>query len=166
MLPKDLPPWQDVYAHFRRWTQRNLFETMHDRLRAMWRLRQGRQPASTAAVLDSQFVKTSAQGGPKGYDAGKKVKGRKRHLVVEVLGILLAVLVLPAEVQDRDGAQPVVHRGDAQVPHAPKDVRGWQKQRSVRRAAANAVQARGGGRSQAGPRGNARLAGSGRFSVL
>lgn len=120
MLPKDLPPWQDVYAHFRRWTERNLFETMHDRLRAMWRLRQGREPAPTAAVLDSQSVKTSAQGGPKGYDAGKKVKGRKRHLVVDVLGILLAVLVLPADVQDRDGAQPVVHRAKDKYPTLQK----------------------------------------------
>ena len=96
MLPKDLPPWQDVYAHFRRWTAKNLFETMHDRLRAMWRRREGRDAAPTAAVIDSQSVKTSAQGGPKGFDAGKKVKGRKRHLVVDVLGLLLAVLVHPA----------------------------------------------------------------------
>lgn len=107
-LPKGLPPWQDVYAHFRRWTGLNLFERMHDRLRAMWRIRQGRDPAPTAAIIDFQSVKTSAQGVPKGDDAGKKVKGSKRHLVVDVLGILLAVLVHPADVQDRDGAQPVV----------------------------------------------------------
>lgn len=120
MLPKDFPPWQDVYAHFRRWTELNLFEAMHDRLREMWRRRQGRQPAPTAAILDSQSVKTSAQGGPKGYDAGKKVKGRKRHLVVDVLGILLAVLVLPADVQDRDGAQPVVQRAMDKYPTLQK----------------------------------------------
>jgi transposase len=120
MLPKDLPPWQDVYAHFRRWTAKNLFETMHDRLRAMWRQRAGRHAAPTAAVIDSQSVKTSAQGGPKGFDAGKKVKGRKRHLVVDVLGLALAVLVHPANVQDRDGAAPVVELALAKHPTLKK----------------------------------------------
>lgn len=120
MLPKDLPPWQDVYAHFRRWTAKNLFETMHDRLRAMWRTRAGRDAAPTAAVIDSQSVKTSAQGGPKGFDAGKKVKGRKRHLVVDVLGLVLAVLVHPANVQDRDGADPVVELAVAKHPTLKK----------------------------------------------
>ena len=116
MLPKDLPPWQDVYAHFRRWTAKNLFETMHERLRGMWRQRAGRNAAPTAAVIDSQSVKTSAQGGAKGFDAGKKVKGRKRHLVVDVLGLVLAVLVHPANVQDRDGAAPVVEQAMAKHP--------------------------------------------------
>jgi transposase len=120
MLPKDLPPWQDVYAHFRRWTDKNLFETMHDRLRAMWRIRQGRNEAPTAAIVDSQSVKTSAQGGPKDYDAGKKVKGRKRHLVVDVLGLVLAVLVHPADIQDRDGAEPVVKRAVEKYPTLQK----------------------------------------------
>lgn len=72
MLPKDLPRWQDVYAHFRRWTDRNLFETMHDRLRAMWRQRLGRKAEPTAAVIDSQSAKTSAQGGPKGYARARR----------------------------------------------------------------------------------------------
>jgi putative transposase len=120
MLPKDLPPWQDVYAHFRRWTAKNLFETMHDRLRAMWRQRAGRDAAPTAAVIDSQSVKTSAQGGPKGFDAGKKVKGRKRHLVVDVLGLTLAVLVHPGNLQDRDGAAPVVQRAVEKYPTLKK----------------------------------------------
>lgn len=120
LLPKDFPAWQDVYAHFRRWTEKGLFESMHDRLRDMWRKREGRQEAPTAAVVDPQSVKTSAQGGPKGFDAGKKVKGRKRHLVVDVLGLLLAVLVHPASVQDRDGASPVVEQAVHKYPTLKK----------------------------------------------
>ena len=108
MVPKDLPPWQDVYAHFRRWAAKGLFEKMHDRLRGMWRAREQRAEEPTAAIIDSQSVKTSPQGGPKGYDAAKNVKGRKRHLVTDMLGLLLAVLVHPADVQDRDGASPLV----------------------------------------------------------
>jgi transposase len=120
MLPKDFPPWQDVYAHFRRWTDKGLFERMHDRLRAMWRERAKRDVNPTAAIVDSQSVKTSPQGGPKGFDAGKKVKGRKRHLVVDTLGLLLAVLVHPANVQDRDGAAPVVQCAMQKYPSLKK----------------------------------------------
>lgn len=108
MLPHDFPRWQDVYAHFRRWTAKGLFERMQDRLRPVERQRQGRAPEPTAAVLDSQSIKTSAQGGPKGFDAAKKVNGRKRYLLVDVLGLLLAVLILPADVQDRDAATPLL----------------------------------------------------------
>lgn len=120
MLPKDFPPWQNVYAHFRRWTDKRLFERMHDRLRSMWREREKRDESPTAAIVDSQSVKTSPQGGPKGFDACKKVKGRKRHLVVDTLGLLLAVLVHPANVQDRDGAGPVVERALNKYPTVKK----------------------------------------------
>ncbi len=120
MLPKDFPPWQDVYAHFRRWTRNGLFERMHDRLRAMWRARDKRDVGPTGAIIDSQSVKTSPQGGPKGFDAAKKVKGRKRHLVVDTLGLLLAVLIHPADIQDRDGAPPVVARAVAKYPSIKK----------------------------------------------
>lgn len=108
MLPKEFPPWQNVYRTFRRWSEQGKFEQMHDRLRAGWREREGRQAEPTAAVLDAQSTRGSPQGGENGYDAGKKVKGRKRHLVVDTLGLLLAVSVTAASVQDRDGAHPVV----------------------------------------------------------
>lgn len=120
MLPHEFPPWQDVYKHFRRWTDKGLFEHMDDRLRARERQRQGRAPEPTAAVLDSQSIKTSAQGGPKGFDMAKKVKGRKRCLLVDVLGLLLAVLILPADVQDRDTATPLVGAGLAKCPTVKK----------------------------------------------
>ena len=108
MLPKHFPRWQNVYRTFRRWSEQGRFEQMHDRLRAQWRERESRSEGPTAAVLDSQSTRISPQGGESGYDAGKKVKGRKRHLVVDTLGLLLAVSVTAASVQDRDGAHPVI----------------------------------------------------------
>lgn len=108
LLPKEFPPWQNVYRSFRRWSEQGKFEQMHDKLRAMWREREGRVSEPTAAVLDAQSTRSSPQGGEHGYDAGKKVKGRKRHILVDTLGLLLAVSVTAASVQDRDGAHPVV----------------------------------------------------------
>jgi len=120
MLPKDFPSWQVAYKTFRRWEARGLFEAMYDELRKLWRTRQHRTPDPTAAILDSQSVKTSQQGGPKGYDAGKKVKGRKRHLVTDTFGHLLAVLVTDASIQDRDAAMPAVDLAKAKAPGIKK----------------------------------------------
>lgn len=120
MLPKDFPPWQVVYRTFRRWLARGLFEQMYDALRRLWRSRQRRAPDPTATILDSQSVKTSPQGGPKGYDAGKKVKGRKRHLVTDTLGLLIAVLVTAASTQDRDAAMPAMELAKHKVPGIQK----------------------------------------------
>ncbi len=120
MLPQGFPPWQNVYRTFRRWSTQGKFEQMHDRLRSMWREREGRAEAPTAAVLDAQSTRISPQGGESGYDAGKKVKGRKRHVVVDTLGLLLAVSVTAASVQDRDGAHPVVADTMKKYPHIEK----------------------------------------------
>lgn len=116
MLPKEFPPWQNVYRTFRRWSEQGKFEQMHDRLRGMWRERVGRASEPTAAALDAQSTRGSPQGGDNGYDAGKKVKGRKRHLMVDTLGLLLAVSVTAASVQDRDGAHPVVAQAMTKYP--------------------------------------------------
>lgn len=116
LLPKSFPPWRAVYKAFRGWAHAGTFERMHDRLRQQWRDRIGRAPDPTAAIIDAQSTRSTAQGGNTGYDAGKKVKGRKRHLVVDTLGLLLAVTVTAASVQDRDGAAPVVAQACAKLP--------------------------------------------------
>lgn len=116
MLPTEFPPWHQVFKTFRRWSAQGRFETMYDRLRAMWREREGRGEEPTAAVIDTQAVKTSAQGGPKGYDGGKKVKGRKRHLLTDTLGLLLAVFIQTADIHDGTGAAVIVDAGMKKYP--------------------------------------------------
>jgi putative transposase len=120
LLPKSFPPWRGVYKAFSRWAAAGTFESMHDRLRRQWRDRIGRDPEPTAAIIDAQSTRSTAQGGATGFDAGKKVKGRKRHLVVDTLGLLLAVTVTSASVQDRDAAAPVVALAAAKVPGLKK----------------------------------------------
>ena len=116
LLPKSFPPWRAVYKAFRGWSHAGTFELMHDRLRQQWRDRIGRTPDPTAAIIDAQSTRSTAQGGNTGFDAGKKVKGRKRNLVVDTLGLLLAVTITAASVQDRDAAAPVVAQACAKVP--------------------------------------------------
>ncbi len=120
MLPPVFGPWQNVYRTFRRWSEQGKFERMHDRLRILWRQRLGRDAAPSAAVLDAQCTRSSPQGGDSGYDAGKKVKGRKRHLLVDTLGLLLAVSITAASVQDRDGAPAVLAQGLSKYPTLSK----------------------------------------------
>jgi putative transposase len=119
-LPGEFPPWHQVYKTYRRWERQGRFRKAMGRLRRMWRERTGRNEEPTGAVVDSQSVATSAQGGPKGYDAGKKIKGRKRHLMTDTLGLLLAVVLLPANVQDRDAAAQVVAAGMEEAPTVAK----------------------------------------------
>ena len=120
LLPKTFPPWQATYKSFSRWAAAGVFEAMHDRLRQQWRDRMGKTPEPTAAIIDAQSTRSTAQGGDTGYDAGKKVKGRKRHLVVDTMGLLLAVTITAASVQDRDAAAPVVAQACAKVPGLKK----------------------------------------------
>jgi len=100
MLPPTFPPWQTVYSRFRRWADAGIWEKLTDRLRGELRIELGREAEPSAGVIDSQSAPTGPGGGAVGYDAGKQVKGRKRHLVVDTEGTVLAALVTPANVQD------------------------------------------------------------------
>jgi transposase len=109
LLPSDLPPKSTVFRWFSLWRDTGVFETINHLLVMADRERVGREASPTAAVLDSQSVKTTESGGPRGYDAGKKIKGRKRQVMVDTDGRGLVLEPQPADVQDRDGA-PVVLR--------------------------------------------------------
>ena len=96
MLPSDYPPWQTVYHVFRKWNKENVWDALNNQLRALAREAHGKRSRPTAAILDSQSVKSDPHGGSVGYDAGKRIKGRKRHILVDTLGLLLGVHITPA----------------------------------------------------------------------
>lgn len=106
-LPVDFPPWQTVYGQFRQWRQRGVTQRIMDTLREELRVRAGRNPSPSAAVIDSQSVRgaDTVPAATRGYDAGKKINGRKRFIVTDTLGLLITVAVLAACWQDRDGGK-------------------------------------------------------------
>ncbi|MGY4928388.1 IS5 family transposase [Streptomyces sp. 900105755] len=111
-MPADFPDWARVYAFFRRWRENGLIAEFHDRLRGKVREREGREAEPTAGIIDAQSVRAAATvpAASRGYDGGKKVPGRKRHIVTDTLGLLLVVAVTAANIGDRDAAVGLLRR--------------------------------------------------------
>ncbi len=110
LLPKNFPPWKTVYDIFHAWSRDHTWASLSDALRVCVRVNENRDAQPSAAILDSQSVKSDGHGGAVGYDAGKKIKGRKRHLLVDTLGLVLGVIVTPADCPERDGAQQALQQ--------------------------------------------------------
>ena len=120
MMPTDLPPWSTCDDYFRKGRNDGTWSHLNDTLRTQIRHRDGRKKSPSMGIIDSQSVKTTEQGGPRGKDAHKKVNGRKRHLVVDTLGMVVSAVVHSAGIQDRDGAKLVLKKMVGRFPRLKK----------------------------------------------
>ena len=108
LLPRDFPPYSTVQRFFYRWREDGIWQRVNHDLMMRAREAEGREASPSAGVIDSQSVKTTEAGGPRGFDAGKKIKGRKRHILTDTTGLMVAAMVHEASIQDRDGAVPLL----------------------------------------------------------
>jgi putative transposase len=120
MLPHDFPDYRHVNYYYLEWTRSGVWDQVLERLRELARVAAGKHPEPSAGVLDSQSVKTTNHGEERGYDAGKNIKGRKRHILVDTLGLLLLVWVTGATLQDRDGGVELCDEAHEKFPRLQK----------------------------------------------
>ena len=156
LLPKCFPPRSTVFGYFRRWWQDGTLLGLYYALLVLARQAAGREPQPTAGIVDSQSVKTSESGGLRGYDAGKKINGRKRHVLVDTLGFLLRGIVHAANVQDRDGLAPLLTRIRRRFPFLRRAVRRRRLPGRGRRVGRTPGAGRAGHRQALGPCGRLR----------
>jgi putative transposase len=114
MLPKEFPDWRHVWYYYKKWTQEGTWARLNEALRRLVRRAMGKQPDPSLGILDSQTVKATEAGGERGYDGGKKMNGRKRHILVDTLGLLLVLVVHAANIQDYEGARQVLPQAQTQ----------------------------------------------------
>ncbi|MEH2301990.1 MAG: IS5 family transposase [Nostoc sp.] len=111
MLPNDFPKWKTVYHYFRQWRQNGTWQQIHERLRLWVRVSQNREASPSEAIMDSQSVETATMVSKEvGYDSGKKIKGRKRHILIDTLGLLIVVVITAANVSEQAGAKKVLSK--------------------------------------------------------